>query len=148
MGNKTQRTLILMGYIYNPDGFDWMNYKITKNNPLSYHHIVEQRSGGHTLIENGAILTDKSHDLLNILDQYCPRAYNDLQSVFRRINGSNQPPTNEIVKEVDEILFNIFFTDKYHFRNDTNLGFDRGRLLHRHRVRYLKARKELSNCLE
>ena len=32
---------IVMGYIYNPSGFDWMNFKITKDNPLTYHHITE-----------------------------------------------------------------------------------------------------------
>ena len=147
MGNKTQRTLIIMGYIYNPDGFDWMNYQISKENPVSYHHIVEKRRNGTTTVENGAILTDKSHDLLNILDQFCPQAYNDLQDVFIRINNSNEPPTNETVKEIDSILFNIFFTSKYYFR-EGSCEFDRDKLLSRHRERYLKSRKKLTKCLE
>lgn len=149
MGNNRQRTLIIMGYIYNPDGFDWMNFEITPKNPVSYHHIVERRNGGRTKIENGAILTDKSHDLLNILDHYCPAAYNDLQEVFREINSSSEPPSNEIVKRVDEILYKIFFTDEYYFKEKScNYEFDKETDLSKHLERYLKSRKKLVKCLE
>jgi hypothetical protein len=147
--NRVQETLIIMGYIYNPDGFDWMNYKLTDCNPYTYHHIVERRSGGHTTVGNGAILTEVAHNLLNILDQFCKEAYNDLQNIFIRINGSGEPPTYEIMKEVDNILYKLFFTNEYHFT--VNLDSDKfckiRFCMNKCREMYVESRKELKKCL-
>ena len=137
--NRTLNTIITMGYIYNPDGFDWMNFKISKNNPPTYHHIKERRSGGKLTIENGAILSNFAHQLLNILDRFCKKAYNDLQNVFIKINNSNLPPTNEMVKEIDEILYKLFFTNEYEFDGYINIS--------QYCDMYLESRKELKKCL-
>jgi hypothetical protein len=79
--------------IYRPDLFDWMYYQISKNNRISFHHIVEERNGGKLSIENGAILTLKSHADLNqieLLDKYLYVAWNEL---FQDINLSSVPPS-------------------------------------------------------
>ena len=143
-------TLLIMNYIYNPDGFDWMNFKLTKDNPYTFHHIVERRSGGDKSVENGAILTLCAHQLLNILDSFCKDAYNDLQNIFIKINTSNEPPTYEIMKEIDDILYKLFFTNDYHFRIDLNskdyykVKFN----MNKYCAMYLDSRKELKKCLK
>ena len=137
--NRTLMTLIKMRYIYNPDGFDWMNFKFSKDNQPTYHHIVERRHGGHLSVENGAILSDFAHQLLNILDLSCKKAYNDLQNVFMKIIASNSPPTYEVMKEIDEILYKIFFTEEYVFTKYINISW--------YRHVYLESRKELKKCL-
>ncbi len=143
-------TLIIMGYIYNPDGFDWMNFKLTKENPATFHHIKEKRDGGKKTIENGAILSSFAHQLLNILDLFCPDAYNDLQNVFIKINGSGEPPTIEIMQEIDDILQKLFCTEEYQFRVDMNDAKHRNSAINLKRFRkyYLESRKELVKCLK
>ena len=146
MDNK----LIIMGYIYNPDGFDWMNFKMTEDNPYTFHHIVEKRYGGKKVIENGALLTYDAHKLLNILDSYCPDAYDDLQEIFKKINGSGEPQTYEIMKEVDNILQKVFCTEEYRFTANLRNIKRRKCLANLEQLReeYLECRKELVKCLE
>ena len=133
-------TLLLMNYIYNPDGYDWMNFKEVKGNLFTYHHIKERRNGGHKTIDNGAILTHKAHDLLNMLEVRCPDIYNELQSIFKRINASHLPPTNDIIKEIDLILYRVLFTTE-------GKDIKQNKVL-KLRKEYLKCRKDLRNCLE
>ena len=119
-------------------------------NPYTYHHIIEERSGGHTTIENGAILTESAHNLLNVLDCFCYKAYDDLQKEFRKINGSGLPPTNEIMKEIDAILYKVFFTDEYRFNRDISMDkYCKLRFnMNRYREMYEESRKELKMCLK
>ena len=131
---------IVMGYIYNPSGFDWMNFKITKENPLTFHHIQEVKYGGKKTIQNGALLSSDAHALLNYLERYAPDAYEELQEVFREINRSNQPPTNEIVQKVDLILYRVFFT--------TEFNIPMRQTFLQKRKEFIESRKELRMCLE
>lgn len=140
------KTLVVMGYIYNPDGFDWMNYKLTKHNKYTYHHIVERKNGGDDSVENGAILTEIAHRFLNILEQYCPDAYDDLQNVFIRINNSKIPPTCEIMREMDQILYDIFYTDKYEFDLKMLPDHSLSKMLEA-KGAYVVSRKQLKKCL-
>ena len=110
MKNDPLRFLIT---IFQPDGYDWMNFAISKSNPYTYHHILERKNGGDVSIDNGAILTKRAHRFLHILQVYCPEAYNDLQDVFRRINDSKEPVTQQYVDEIDEIMRKIFVTGEY-----------------------------------
>ncbi len=99
--------------IFQPDGFDWMNFALAKSNPYTYHHILERKNGGDISINNGAILTKRAHRFLHILQFYCPEAYEDFQNVFRRINDSREPVTQQFVDEIDEIMRKIFVTEEY-----------------------------------
>ena len=114
-----------MGYIFNPDGFDWMNIRLTKDNDYTYHHIEEVKKGGKTTVENGAILTEISHRFLHILEAYCPKAYNDLQNVFMTINARMEPPSFELMKEISAKLskkFKFVRVDLYQLENEVRLG--------------------------
>lgn len=41
-----KKVLVDMIEIYKPNGIDWMQYKLAKNNPYTFHHIKEKRNGG------------------------------------------------------------------------------------------------------
>ena len=113
--NSTLRDMI---QIFNPDGFDWMNFALTNKNPYTYHHILEREKGGDNSVENGAILTKRAHSFLHLLQWYYPEAYKDLQRVFRRINLSMRPVTQEYVDEIDDILEKLLITKEYKIQPD------------------------------
>ena len=94
--------------IYKPNGYDWMNFALTRRNPYTFHHIVSRSVGGKDNIKNGAILTRRAHDLLHILECICPNAYIKLSELFNRINASKNSPNDEIIAEVDSILYDVF----------------------------------------
>lgn len=94
--------------IYEPDGVDWMNFAKTNSNKYTYHHILKREDGGKSKPSNGAILTNASHKLLHFLEYACPDAFYDYQDLFRRINSSNAPRTQEFIDEADLIMYGIF----------------------------------------
>ena len=107
--------------IYQPNGIDWMNFVLSRDNPYTLHHIVEKRNGGGKSLKNLAILTKMAHKLLNIFDRWCPDAYDALQEVFRKINEIEAPPTEEIINEIDEILYKALISNEYKFYGSMNL---------------------------
>lgn len=61
-------------YKLNKLGFDFMGYKFSLKNQLSYHHlIIPKRLNGPETVRNGAILTQSksvsSHDYLHTIEQ-------------------------------------------------------------------------------
>lgn len=98
--------LITMLEIYKPleIGKDWLNYKIVKPGDLTFHHIKERRNGGKRVISNGAILVRRSHEYLNYLDYCHHKYYKDLNELFKWLNMTMKPPTDEYYEEVDYIL--------------------------------------------
>ena len=126
--------------IHKPDGIDWMNFRLSRDNPYTLHHIVERRNGGDNSLKNLAILTKMAHKLLNILDKVCPDAYNDLQNVFRKINEIMSPPTEEIIAEIDSILYKILVSHEYEMIKEKDLS--------NYLVYYNEGRKQLKKCLK
>lgn len=112
--------LVKMLEVYQPDKIDWMNYDVTKKNPYSYHHIVKRSEGGKSRIDNGAILTKLSHQFLHFLENVCPDAFADFQRLFRKINDTNAPITQELIEEADEIMRSIF-DGSYEFTKNIDL---------------------------
>ncbi len=78
--------LINMLKIYNIEDRDWMSFKITRENYLTYHHIVKNEDGGEYSIDNGAILTKNSHDFLHCVEHKNVRIYNEINNFFKIIN--------------------------------------------------------------
>lgn len=120
MGDNNKNLKIMIKK-YKPDGFDWMNFALTRRNPYTFHHIVSKSSGGGDRVENGAILTRRAHNLLHILEYVCPEAYQDLQNIFISINRSNKPISNEFIKAIDDILHAVFEKNGYEFIIDADL---------------------------
>ena len=120
--NNNVNNLKIMVKKYKPNGIDWMNFILTRKNPYTFHHIIPKSNGGEDVLENGAILTRRAHDLIHILEYACPCAYQDLQDVFTEINFSKKPPTYEILNKIDDILYNVFNHEKYEFLVDVDLS--------------------------
>lgn len=90
--------------IYHVNKYDWMNYKITKNNPLTYHHIKEKRNGGHRTIKNGAPLTHNAHVKLNIIELKYYQLYLILNQMFLLINEQQCQPSIAQQNIIEEVL--------------------------------------------
>lgn len=135
-----KRVLRIMVDIFQPEGIDWMNFAISRDNPYTYHHIIERSKGGDKSIDNGAILTRKAHTLLHVLEKVCPDAYNDLQNVFLKINDSKKPILDDYIREIDEILYKVLISHEYEFTDEMNLSNYNGL--------YYEGRKRLKKCLK
>lgn len=76
-------------------GVDWMGFVLSKRNPLTYHHIQKECEKGKRTIENGAPLTRRAHLFLNCLEKSKPELYDEWNELFKDINKSASPPTEE-----------------------------------------------------
>ena len=105
--------LLEMIDIYEPDDEDWMGFKLTDGNTYTFHHIKERRTGGKEEVENGAILTRYGHQFLNHLDSHNKRAYNDYQTLFKRINKSKGPIDDDLKEDIygNDLDWFVFDTD-------------------------------------
>ena len=91
--------LLQMIEIYRPDVTDWMQYQITRRNILTLHHIRKACEGGFTCVDNGAILTRKAHQVLNMVEAIDGVLYDEWNDLFALINQGKQPPCKEYVRE-------------------------------------------------
>lgn len=64
----------------------WMGYKVSKENPFTYHHLVKKEHGGKESLENGAILTDIAHRYLHIIESRDKELYEYINNVLWQIN--------------------------------------------------------------
>ena len=135
-----KRVLRIMVDIFQPEGIDWMNFSLSKGNPFTFHHIVEKSKGGDKSIDNGAILTRRAHTFLHMLEKVCPDAYDDLQRKFAEINQTKKPVTEEMIQEIDEILYKVLISHEYNFTEEMDLSSYYGQ--------YYKGRKRLKKCLK
>lgn len=94
----------IMLRIYQTNDVDWMGYKICKNCKITRHHIWKKVYGGDNNISNYALLIEKSHELLHKLEQTDHEAYLELNALFRELNESMAPPTEEYYEKVNKIL--------------------------------------------
>ena len=102
--NQVEQELIeKMIKIYNPNGYDWMGFPITKNNKLTYHHIQMKKDDGQTILENGALLTKSAHRLLNILKTKNSDLYDEWQWLFYAINSSLTQPSYAYIEMMNEL---------------------------------------------
>lgn len=115
MKNKSGELIEKMLVIYKPLNEDWMGFKLTRNNPYTFHHIKEKRHGGRYEIQNGALLTREGHQFLNFLDVKCHQAYDDYQNIFRRIVKEGQI-TDDTLEDIYGMMLDIFYYDYYHIR--------------------------------
>lgn len=99
-----KRELIELIEIFKPNGRDWLDYVMTRDNPYTFHHIKEKRNGGKLEVRNGAIITNDAHIYLNHLDYNYHRIYQELNYMFKCLNRTMKPPTEEYYEEIHHIL--------------------------------------------
>ena len=94
--------------IYVPNSnLDWMNYRITRKQDLSFHHIVKKEHGGKATIDNGALLTTNAHNYLHIIEQRDILTYTYINKMFEIINKQLHEP-NADQRYVIEYLLKEF----------------------------------------
>lgn len=102
--------------IYNVKKIDWMGYKVSKDNPYTYHHLKKKCDGGKENIKNGAILTNYAHEYLNIIENYDYELYEYINNILLQINEQGFAPLKRQLLAIDFILRQ--FEEKY--KNQTN----------------------------
>lgn len=102
MNIDEQRAIKEMIEIYEPGEYDWMGSRISKKNVLTFHHIVKRKEG-LTIKENGALLTQKSHQRLNKLEAHNKELFERWQWLFVLINTSNMPPNEDMIAQIQEL---------------------------------------------
>ena len=81
--------------IYKPLNYDWLNYRITQSNPLTFHHIKKRVDGGKEEISNGALITETGHQYLHLIECRELDTYILLNKIFKMINEQQSAPTEE-----------------------------------------------------
>ncbi len=102
--------------IYKPVDLDWLNYRVTRQNPLTYHHIIKREHGGLYTLDNGALLTQTGHHYLHIIEYKEIKLYEMLNKMFEIINKQRHAPTQD-QREIIEYILNEFY--QLH-KNDKN----------------------------
>ena len=100
--NENQLLLQELIKIYQPLGFDWLNYQITKNNILTLHHVIKVADGGLLRRDNSALLTKKAHRVLHICEHRDFVLYSEINDFFKEIIASGSPLDDYFVKEAKE----------------------------------------------
>lgn len=90
--------------IYKPLDLDWLNFKITRENPITYHHIDKREFGGKKTIDNGALLTRTSHQYLHLIESKEDKLYYAINQLLKLINKQKTPPTQEQRQIMDYLL--------------------------------------------
>ena len=83
--NENQILLRNLVEIYQPDGFDWLSYQITKKNILTLHHIIKVADGGILSADNAALLTKRSHRALHMCEDKDFILYSEINDFFKDI---------------------------------------------------------------
>ena len=104
---------------YNVQKIDWMGYKLNKDNPYTYHHIVKKEHGGEETIENGAILTKIAHEYLHKIECKDIELYNYINNVLKQINEQGFAPLKRQLLAIDFILRQF---EKEHLGDSTKKG--------------------------
>ena len=99
--NKNQLLLQELVKIYQPDGFDWLSYQITRKNILTLHHIIKE-DGGSLSVNNAALLTKSSHRGLHMCESRDFILYSEINDFFREIISIGQPLDDYFIRESKE----------------------------------------------
>lgn len=105
--------------IYKPLDLDWMNYRVTRQNPITFHHIIKREHGGLYTFDNGALLTETGHRYLHIIEYKEAKIFDMLNKMFEIINRQRHAPTQE-QREIIEYLLNEFY--ELHKNDKTSKG--------------------------
>lgn len=101
--------------IYKPlSGLDWMNYRIYRDEDLTFHHIIKKNDGGKNRIDNGALLLPAPHQYLHLIESIDKDVYRMLNDIFKMINRQGYEPTIGERLVIENLLCN--FEDKH--KND------------------------------
>lgn len=91
--------------IYRLKHYDFMGYTFRNINELSFHHIKKKCDGGEKIIENGALLNEKtSHPYLHIIEDRDTDIYNYINKILKEITMQYAHPTKEQLIAIRRML--------------------------------------------
>lgn len=90
--------------IWNINNFDWMGYRLTKDNRPTFHHIVKECNGGKRILDNGAIIGKENHTYLHIIEDKDLELYIYLNIILKQINEQRYMPSKRQLLAIDSIL--------------------------------------------
>ena len=90
-----------------------MNFKITKHNPLTFHHVEKACEKGKRNLKNGALLTNTAHEYLHIIENLDYDRYVVINKLFTLINLSGEKPSEEIRNTINDLLNEFYENHKY-----------------------------------
>lgn len=102
--------------------FDWLGYKVSRNNPFTFHHIQKKEHGGLYTYNNGAILTGgvgSSHEYLHIIEVKDYDLFVYLNNLLKAINDQRSMPTLNQLKAIRSILLQF---EREHLSDRTKKG--------------------------
>lgn len=109
----------LMINMYNLKGIDFAGFKVSKDNPYTYHHLIKRCNSGKETIENGAVLTKYSHEYLHIVETRDLELYNYINNVLKQINEQGHEPLLRQILAIDYLL-KLFEKDHMNDRSSKN----------------------------
>ena len=79
----------------------WLNGKITRDNPLTGHHIIPRRDGGKTTKQNIAPVCDQKHQSYNALEIIAPDLAEEIKAYLLVYRGNYD---EEISNRIDYLM--------------------------------------------
>ena len=112
-----KKVLKLIVNKYAVEEYDWMRFKITEDNPLTYHHIKKKAEGGDWSVSNGAPLTREAQSYLHYIEQKDIRTYNEINKVLKEINEQGFGPTEKQRKKIEYLMIRFEITHLIQLQN-------------------------------
>lgn len=108
--------------LYQPlSNLDWLNYKITRLDDLTYHHCLKKSNGGKKTIENGALLMPVAHQYLHLIECMDIDTYIAINKLFGIINKQRCEPTQEQREIIEYLLLEFERLHKWDKKNNGKL---------------------------
>lgn len=104
---------------YKLKGEDFFGYKLSKDNPYTYHHIKKRCHGGKLTRENGAILTKIAHEYLHIIESRDLQLYKYINNVLSQINEQMHEP---LERQILAIWYMLEIFEEKHKNDKTAKG--------------------------
>jgi hypothetical protein len=108
----SDKVIVRLINTFEPNGIDWLGDEVSKDNPLTFHHIVKRENYGRKTLDNGALLTKRSHKFLHsVLESQDKETYLAINKEFKELNKTKQPPTSDYYLRIHDILSNTKVED-------------------------------------
>lgn len=100
----------MIKFYYPYSGLDWLNYEIKDMenfSDITYHHIKPKREHSKHDINNGALLVERSHQYLHLIESIELATFEDLNKLLKEINEQRREPY-QCQREDIEAIFQDF----------------------------------------
>lgn len=100
MKHRTSR----MVRIYELTDTCFMGFPLTKESRFTFHHCIKKEHGGSNSIDNGAVLTNDAHQLLNYIEMNYYEIYYQINNKLIEISKGKQHPTKEQLHDIKNLI--------------------------------------------